>query len=101
MGKCEDKQKTSCIIKTNYKHSKGGYRRRLLGNVYTCRGSFFKMHKFEETDSRTFFHKFTQQFVDRGLRDHWELVINKILKTPKTILCSSRQASLVATRFKN
>jgi hypothetical protein len=41
MGKCEDRQKTSCIIKTNYKHSKGGYRRLLLGNVYTCHGSFF------------------------------------------------------------
>jgi hypothetical protein len=62
---------------------------------------FFKrMHKFEEVDSITFFHKFTQQFVDKGFNNPWKFVINIILETPKTTLCNSRQVNLVATRFK-
>jgi hypothetical protein len=57
------------------------------------------MHKFEEANSRTFFHKFTQQFVDIGFSNPWELVIDRILETPKKIFCNFRQASLVATGF--
>jgi hypothetical protein len=40
MGKCEDRQRKSCIIESNCKHSKGGYGRQLVGNVYTCHGFF-------------------------------------------------------------
>jgi hypothetical protein len=58
MGKCKDKQKKSCNIETNYKHSKGGYGRLPLHNVYTCHEFFKRMCKFEKPHSRTFFHKF-------------------------------------------
>jgi hypothetical protein len=40
MGKCEDRQRKSCITKTNYRHSEGGYGRLPLGDVYTCHGFF-------------------------------------------------------------
>ncbi len=55
MGECEDRQRKSCIIETNYKHSKGGYGRLPLGDVYTCHGFFQKTRKFEKTDFITFF----------------------------------------------
>jgi hypothetical protein len=57
MGKCEDKQKMSCIIETNYKYSEGGYGRLQLGDVYTCHGFFQRTCKFEEVNSKIFFHK--------------------------------------------
>ncbi len=38
MDKCKDRQRKSCVTETNYKHSKGGYGRLPLGNVYTCHG---------------------------------------------------------------
>jgi hypothetical protein len=38
MGKWKDKQIKSCITKTNCKHSKGGYGRLLMGDVFTCHG---------------------------------------------------------------
>jgi hypothetical protein len=68
MDKCEDRQRKSCITKTNYKHSKGRYGRLPLSNLYTCHGFYFLMHKFEKANSRTCFHKFTQRFVDRGFK---------------------------------
>jgi hypothetical protein len=43
MGKCKDKQRKSCITKTNYKHSNRGYGRLPLGNVYSAM-NFFKEH---------------------------------------------------------
>jgi hypothetical protein len=58
------------------------------------------MHKFEKINSRTFFHKFTLCFVDRGFSNRWKPTINIILETPKMILCNSKRVSLVATRFK-
>jgi hypothetical protein len=33
MGECKDKQRKSCNIKTNCKHSKGGYGRLSLGDI--------------------------------------------------------------------
>jgi len=61
---------------------------------------FFKTHKFEKVDSITFFHKFTQQFVDRGFSYPWKPSINRILETLRTTLCNSKQMSLIAIRFK-
>ncbi len=58
------------------------------------------MHKFEKVNSKTFFHKFTQRFVDRGFNNLCKPTINKILKTLKIILCNSRRANLIATWFK-
>jgi hypothetical protein len=40
MGESEDKQRKSYNTKTNYKHSKGGYGKLPLDNVYTCDGFF-------------------------------------------------------------
>ncbi len=40
MGECENRQRKSYNIETNCKHSKGGYGKLPLGNVYTCRGFF-------------------------------------------------------------
>jgi len=71
MGKCKDGQKKSCITKTNCKYSKGGYIRLPLGDVYTCHGFLQKMHEFEKVDSITFFHKLTQQFINKGLGNLW------------------------------
>ncbi len=68
MGECKDRQRKSCNTKTNYKHSKGGYGRLPLDNFYTCHEFFLKACKFEKAHSITFFHKFTQQFVDKGFK---------------------------------
>ncbi len=40
MGERKDRQIKSCNTKTNYKHSKGGYGKLPLDNVYTCDGFF-------------------------------------------------------------
>jgi hypothetical protein len=53
-AKAKIDQKKSCINKTNYKHSKGGYGRLRMPWILKI------MHKFEEANSRTFFHKFSQ-----------------------------------------
>ncbi len=57
MGECKDKQRKSHIIKTNYKHPKGGCGRLPLGNIYTCHGFLQRTHEFEKVNSWTFFHK--------------------------------------------
>ncbi len=38
MGKYEDKQRKSCIVKINCKDFQGIYGRLQLGDVYTCHG---------------------------------------------------------------
>jgi L,D-peptidoglycan transpeptidase YkuD (ErfK/YbiS/YcfS/YnhG family) len=40
MGKCKDKQRKSYNTETNCKHSKGGYGRLSLDNVYTYHDFF-------------------------------------------------------------
>jgi hypothetical protein len=40
MGDCKDRQRKFCNIKTNCKHSKRGYGRLSLSDVYTCHGFF-------------------------------------------------------------
>jgi hypothetical protein len=65
MGKCKDRQKKSCITKTNCKYSEGGYGRLQLGDVYTCHGFLQRTCKFEENDPRIFFHTIIQQFIGR------------------------------------
>jgi hypothetical protein len=51
MGECKDKQRKFRIIKTNYKHPKGGYGTLPLGNVYTCHGFLQRTHEFEKVSS--------------------------------------------------
>ncbi len=66
MGECKDKQIKYCIVQTNYKHSKGGYGRLPLGNVYKCHGFFPTIRKFENTGSKTFFPKLIKKFHNGG-----------------------------------
>jgi hypothetical protein len=74
-------KKKSCIAQKNYKHSKGGYGRLPLGDVYTCHGILSRMHKFEKTNSKTFLHKFIVGFVDEKLGFLWQPPTNKIYGT--------------------
>ncbi len=57
MGKCQDRQRKSCIIQINYKHFQGRYEGLQLGNVYTCNGIFQRTHKFEEADFQSIFSR--------------------------------------------
>jgi hypothetical protein len=98
MGKCEHRQKKSCIIKTNCKHSKGGYGRLPLGNVDTCHGFFQRIRKFEEVDSKTFFHKLTQRFIDRGFGN--QLLI-KFMKPTKQLYAILGRQAWVPQEFRN
>jgi len=90
MGEHKYRQKKSYNTEINYKHSKGGYGRLPLDNDYVM-DFFLKVRKIEKTHSITLFHKFIQQFVDRGFSNLWKLVINRIFETPKTTLCTSKQ----------
>jgi hypothetical protein len=90
MCKWKYRQKKSYIIETNCKHSKRGYGKLPLGDVYTCHGFLQKTCKFEENDSKTFFHKLTQWFVDIGFSNLWEPIINIILETLNMTLCNYR-----------
>ncbi len=58
------------------------------------------MHEFEEVDSRTFFHKIIQWFVDGGFGNLWQLAIDRIYEISKIILCNFRQVNLGATKKK-
>ncbi len=37
-----------------------------MDNVYTCNGFLLRARKFEKAHSKTFFHKFTQWFANKG-----------------------------------
>ncbi len=100
MGECKDKQRKFWIIKTNYKHPKGGYGRLPLGNVYTCHGFLQRTHELEKTDTWTFFHEIIQWIVNRGFGNLWQPTINRIYEISKTILCNSRHVNLGATKNK-
>jgi hypothetical protein len=51
---------------------------------------FSKMCEFEEIDSKTFFQKLTKQFIKKRFGNLWQLAINKIHETQKTILWNSK-----------
>jgi len=55
MEECKDKQRKYCIAQTNYKHSKGGYGRLPLSNVYKCHGFLPTTCKFEKRVPKHFF----------------------------------------------
>jgi len=81
MGEWKDRQRKYCIAEINYKHSKGGYGRLPLGNVYRCHGFFPTTHKFEKTSSKTFFPKLIKEFVHGGFGNPWKVRINIIYGT--------------------
>ncbi len=80
-GECKDRQIKNCIVQTNYKHSKGGYERLPLGNVYRCHGFLPTTCKFEKTGSKTFFPKLIKEFVNGGFGNPWKPPINIIYGT--------------------
>jgi hypothetical protein len=65
----------------NCKHSKGGYGRLPLGDVYTHHGFLSRMRKFEKANSRTFLHKFIVRFINGGFGFPWQPPITKIYET--------------------
>ncbi len=67
MGECKDRQIKYCIVQTNYKHSKGGYGRLPLGNVYRCHGFFPTTRKFEKTGSKIVFCKFIKKKIKQRI----------------------------------
>ncbi len=78
MGKCEDGQKESFYIETNCEHFQGWYGGLQFGN-YTCNGLLQRMCNFKEADSRAFFHKFIEQFVNRNLANLGNLLFTKCI----------------------
>jgi hypothetical protein len=65
--------------------------------MFTHAMDFFKKRaNLKKPISKAFFHKLTKQFVDKGLGNLWEFVINKIHETLMMTLCNSKQASLGA-----
>jgi hypothetical protein len=48
------------------------------------------MRKFEEANSKTFFHKLITWFVNEWFGNYWQPIINKILEIPKTTLCNPK-----------
>jgi len=66
MGECKDRQRKACIIKTNCKHSEGGYIKVPLGNVYTCHGFFRERASLKKLIPK---HFFTSLFNNLSTKD--------------------------------
>jgi hypothetical protein len=47
---------------------------------------FQRTWEFEETNSKTFFHKLIKQFINKGFGNLWQLAINRIHETQKTTI---------------
>jgi hypothetical protein len=90
MGKCEDGQIKSLYNETKFEHFQGWYGGLQFGNVYTCNGLFQKTCEFQEVDSKAFFHKLIEQFINRGFANTWEFAIHIIHESLMTNLCNSR-----------
>jgi hypothetical protein len=67
MGKCEDGQRKSFYYETKCEHFQGWYGGLQFGNVYTCNEFLQRMCEFKEADSKAFFHKFIEWFVNKWL----------------------------------
>jgi hypothetical protein len=81
-SKCQNRFLKSCIAQIDYKHFQTRHGRLQLNDVYICHGFFQKTCKFEEVDSKTFFHKLIKQFINIGFGNPWQLAINIIHETP-------------------
>jgi hypothetical protein len=80
MGECEDRQRKSWNIETNCKHSKRGYGRLPLDNVYTCDG-FFKEHvSLEKPILKHFFTSLLNDLSTKDLITLRNLLSTKFLK---------------------
>ncbi len=90
MGKCEDWQRKSLYNETKCKTFQEWYGGLQFNNVYTCNGLFQRMCEFKEADSKTFFHKLIERFINRRLVNTWEFVIHKIHESSITTLSNSK-----------
>ncbi len=90
MGKSKDGQRESFYNETNYEHFQGWYGGLQFDNIYTCNGFLQRTCKFKEVDSKAFFHKLIEQFVNKGLVKTWKFVIHRIHESSTTTLCNSR-----------
>jgi len=80
-GQMQRLTKKSYNAQTNYKHYERRYGRLPLGDVYTCNGFLPRMGKFEKHDSKTFFYKLIEGFVNKGFGNPWEPPFNIIYGT--------------------
>ncbi len=90
MGKFKDGQKESFYNETKCEHFQGWYGGLQFGNVYTCNGLPQWTCEFKEVNSRAFFHKLIEWFVNRGPANTWEFVIHTIHESSTTTLCNSK-----------
>jgi hypothetical protein len=59
--------------------------------MFTDVMDFFKERvRFEKPNSITSFYKLVERFVDRGLGNTWQFVVNKIHEIQKTTICNFR-----------
>jgi hypothetical protein len=71
--------------------------------MFTHAMDFFKEHSNMKKSIPIFFHKLVKQFVERKFGNAWQLAINIVYETQKTIVCNSEhvsQVSLGATKIK-
>jgi len=98
MGECKGRQRKFCIAQTDYIHFQGGYGRLQLGD-FTCHGFLQRTHELKEANSKTFFHKLTKWFVNKGFGNPLQLTINIIHENSNMTMCNFRQLSLGATKI--
>ncbi len=90
IGKCEHGQRESFYNETKCEHFQGWYGGLQFGNVYTCNGLLQRMWEFKEADSRAFFHKLIEQFVNKRFANIWEFAIHRIHEYSMMTLCNSK-----------
>jgi hypothetical protein len=83
MGECKNWQRKSCIIQRNYKHTKGGYGRLPLHDVYTCHGIFQEHASFIKPILERFFTSLLQDFSTEDLVSLGNLLSTKFMKPSK------------------
>jgi hypothetical protein len=49
--------------------------------MFTHAMDYSKNGEYEKSDSKTFFYKLVEQFVERGFGNTWQLVVNRIHET--------------------
>ncbi len=88
MGKCEDGQRESFNNETKCENFQGWYGGLQFGNAYTCNKLLKRTCKFIEANSRAFFHKFIERFVNKGHANAWEFDIHRTHESLTTTLCN-------------
>jgi hypothetical protein len=58
--------------------------------MFTHAMEFFKECEFKKVDSKAFFHKLIERFVNKRLVNTWEFIIHKIHESSTMTLCNSK-----------